>query len=132
MRLWHYKLIPVLPRQQLLGGWRECIAIIGSIKKHGTPNHLLVNYVMNYDLAMFYDYSREVAQEMIDRGYKVNLSKLDPLSSLESGSEVRLLHYLEHDSDYFKVCYYNLYEKYLRGGIAPLEWDKIASVNEDV
>lgn len=27
MRLWHKDLIEVLPRQQLLGQWRECCAI---------------------------------------------------------------------------------------------------------
>lgn len=29
MRLWHYKLIPYLPRQQLLGQHRECAALRG-------------------------------------------------------------------------------------------------------
>jgi uncharacterized protein (TIGR02328 family) len=29
MRLWHYKLIPYLPRQQLLGQHRECCALRG-------------------------------------------------------------------------------------------------------
>lgn len=27
MRLWHYKLIPVLPKEMLVSQWRECIAI---------------------------------------------------------------------------------------------------------
>ena len=27
MRLWHYKLIPALPKAQLISQWRECIAI---------------------------------------------------------------------------------------------------------
>ena len=27
MRLWHYKLIPVLPNKMLVSQWRECIAI---------------------------------------------------------------------------------------------------------
>ena len=29
MRLWHYKLIPYLPKKQLVSQWRECIAIMG-------------------------------------------------------------------------------------------------------
>lgn len=33
MRLWHYKLIPVLPKAQLISQWRECIAIKGNGKK---------------------------------------------------------------------------------------------------
>ncbi len=27
MRLWHYKLIPVLPNKMLVSQWRKCIAI---------------------------------------------------------------------------------------------------------
>lgn len=27
MRLWHYQLIPVLPKAMLVSQWRECIAI---------------------------------------------------------------------------------------------------------
>ena len=32
MRLWHTDLIPVLPKEQLVGQWRELSAIAGSIK----------------------------------------------------------------------------------------------------
>ena len=45
MRLWHKDLIDVLPNQQLVAQWRELSAIAGAIQKHGTPNHLLVNFV---------------------------------------------------------------------------------------
>ena len=48
MRLWHKELIPYLPRQQLLGQWRECCAIAKSIAETGTPNHVLVNKIMEY------------------------------------------------------------------------------------
>jgi len=46
MRLWHYKLIPHLPRQQLLGQHRECCAMRGKGwgKKHST-----VDYVFSHD-----------------------------------------------------------------------------------
>ena len=40
MRLWHYKLIPYLPKNQLLGQYRECCAIIKNIADNGTPNHI--------------------------------------------------------------------------------------------
>ena len=29
------------------------------------------------------------------------------------------------NADYFQICYYNLREKWLRGGIKAEEWDKI-------
>lgn len=33
MRLWHTSLIEVLPREQLVGCWRELSAIAGAIQK---------------------------------------------------------------------------------------------------
>jgi uncharacterized protein (TIGR02328 family) len=39
MRLWHKDLISVLPRQQLLGQWRECCLIARNIaeKRYTEP-----------------------------------------------------------------------------------------------
>ena len=56
MRCWHKDLIPVLPKQQLMGQWRECCLIARSIEKHGTPNHLLVNRIMDYPMDHFWTY----------------------------------------------------------------------------
>ena len=48
MRLWHYKLISKLPRQQLLGQHREVAALLGKcwLKPHST-----INYIFKYTLA---------------------------------------------------------------------------------
>lgn len=70
MRLWHIDLIPVLPREQLVAQWRECSAIAGAILKNGSPNHLLVNFVMNYPFDEFISYCYYVRQEMTKREYK--------------------------------------------------------------
>ena len=70
MRLWHKDLIDSLPRKQLLGQWRECCAIIKNIKEKGTPNHLLVNKIMDYDLKHFYTYGLYVFIETEHRDYK--------------------------------------------------------------
>ena len=43
MRLWHKNLITYLPTKQLVGQWRECSAICGSIIKHCHVNHPIVN-----------------------------------------------------------------------------------------
>ena len=48
MRLWHKYLIPYLPKQQLLGQWRECCCIARNININGTPNHILVNKIIDY------------------------------------------------------------------------------------
>ena len=53
MRLWHTSLIPVLPREQLVAQWRELSAIAGKIQLNGTPNHVLVNFIMDYDFNHF-------------------------------------------------------------------------------
>lgn len=64
MRLWHYKLIPVLPNKMLVSQWRECIAIKRQWEK-GTLNHRLVSYIKNYDKEYFLEYLNIVIYEMI-------------------------------------------------------------------
>ena len=53
MRLWHQDLLPLLPRQQLLGQHRECCALRG--KGWGKP-HGVVNYVFEHPLETLEDY----------------------------------------------------------------------------
>lgn len=77
MRLWHIDLIEVLPRQQLIAQWRECCCIARNIWEHGTPNHLLVNKILNYDISDFYSYSVLVLNEMEKRGYKPDRNRLE-------------------------------------------------------
>lgn len=69
MRLWHYKLIPHLPRQQLLGQHRECCALRG---KGWGRKHSTVDYVFEHSYRYLYDYHVEIMLEMIRRGYHVN------------------------------------------------------------
>lgn len=70
MCLWHSSLISVLPREQLVGQWRECSSIAGAIQKNGTPNHILVNFVLDYDYDHFISYTYYVRAEMTKRGYR--------------------------------------------------------------
>ena len=74
MRLWHQALIHYLPRQQLLGQYRECCAWRGNGWR---KKHSVVDYVFKYDLAHLYQYHLKVMEEMIDRGYKVNINWYD-------------------------------------------------------
>ena len=53
MRLWHKDLIKALPQQHIVAQWRELSAIAGAIQKSGTPNHILVNFVLDYDYDHF-------------------------------------------------------------------------------
>lgn len=134
MRLWHKDLIPVLPKQQLIAQWRECCCIARNIAVKGTPNHLLVNDILNYDWEHFDTYCFCVREEMLKRGYKISKKSLD---NFESNFEKAKPYFgrvplkcLEiyghwHIDRYLRQCYYNLQEKYDCGGISKEEWDKI-------
>ena len=125
MRLWHKDLIPYLPRQQLLAQWRELCAIAGSIAKKGTPNHLLVNKVLKYDIRCFINYSGIVIGEIKSRGYKINKKSYERFlqniktkmynwtSPFDYGEE---LYHGWHNGRYLRQCLFNLQEKYDCGG----------------
>lgn len=125
MRLWHKDLISILPRQQLLSQWRECCCIAKNIAEKGTPNHILVNKIMDYPKKHFEAYAYLVYTEMKRRGYKVNkecFTKYYPFYIWQRKSE---LYKGWHDERYLKQCYHNLEEKYDCGGISEAEWKNI-------
>lgn len=128
MRLWHSSLIKVLPREQLVAAWRELSAISGSIQKNGTPNHLLVNFVLDYDYDHFISYAYYVREEMAQRGYRTINSVWEKITSLKSNYTILPLEAIypeKMNTVYLNICYYNLYEKYLCGGIKQEDWNKI-------
>ena len=115
MRLWHTSLIPVLPREQLVAAWRELSAIAGKIQLNGTPNHVLVNFVMDYDFDHFISYAHYIRQEMTARKYRTMNSVWEKIVSLKPNWQLLPLEevYKNKMNDfYLTVCYYNLYEKY--------------------
>ena len=69
MRLWHYKLIPVLPKKQLVSQWRECISIKRKWEQN-KPDSPLIMYVRNYDKIYFMNYVIELVTEMDNRKIK--------------------------------------------------------------
>ena len=110
MRLWHKDLIDVLPKSQLVSQWRELNSIFDK-----QDNHILINYIYNYPKSYLYTYSQLVIDEFSRRGYKIN--KWDNYNNyFENCHEVNYnLSFDEHNKEYFKMCYYNLKEKYIRG-----------------
>ena len=115
MRLWHTNLISALPREQLVAQWRELSAIAGKIQLNGTPNHVLVNFVTDYDFDHFISYAYYIRQEMTARKYRTMNSVWDKIVSLKPYWTLLPLEevYKNKMSDfYLTVCYYNLYEKY--------------------
>lgn len=128
MRLWHKDLIKVLPKQQLLGQWRELACIAKNIKEKSTPNHILVNKIMNYDLDHFCNYAIYVSNEMGNRGYKINEKVAHNIDNITEHHTIITLQNLFpswHNDKYLKQCLYNLQEKYDCGGISEEEWQKI-------
>lgn len=132
MRLWHKDLISVLPRQQLLGQWRECCCIAKSIHDKGSPNHLLVNKIMDYPIEQFIRYAMYVQWYMLNRGYKLDFEKFtkyfdfvyeDYYNILNIGIEDVFIDW--HNDRYLAQCFYNLQEKYDCGGITDEEWGVI-------
>ena len=125
MRLWHESLIPVLPRQQLLGQHRECCALRGN--GWGKP-HSVVNYVFKYSRVKLVLYHIEVMNEMKRRGYNVDEAWYDfnyRGKVCEPDSDVYVAEgmcdcemdivfrplYSEHNNTYFGECVRNLRDK---------------------
>lgn len=137
MRLWHIELLPVLPRQQLVGQWRECHLIGKEILFTGTPNHILVDPIMDYPIEEFAIYWLEVRNEMLRRGYNVDERPLiefckDKNVSIDYIINEYILNNKQlsifdgwHNTRYFKQCVFNLQEKYDRGGMSEDEWKLI-------
>ena len=138
MRLWHKDLIEVLPRQQLLAQWRECCCIARNIAVNDTPNHILVNKIMDYPNYHFYNYAKLVQAEMQRRRYSCDFNKFTQWFDLYSGNgyPIRTIKIISkqdifkywHTKRYLTQCYYNLQEKYDCGGISEDEWSKVAQM----
>ena len=121
MRLWHKDIIPYLPKTQLLGLWRELNSIFVN-----EDEHILINYIYEYNKIHLYRYTICVMNEMVRRGIKIKnpynffsyfanedfiYSKL-PLEDLIELEEVFEKH---HNDRYLMQCFHNLQEKYDRG-----------------
>lgn len=145
MRLWHKDMIHYLPQQQLLGQWRELCLIGSLLAKDHTPNHILVNPILDYEPEHFEYYCDLVISEMLSRGFQITEQSLMRLQMdvrawrIFLGAEIPF-NYIElnwgmqldgevfngwHNKRYLRQCYYNLEEKYDRGGIPEKEWMKI-------
>lgn len=130
IRLWHYKLLSGLPKNQLVAQLRECVAIAKNIKENGTPNHILVNKIMDYDLEEFRKYCNMVIYEMVcERSYKVSEKTIDKLEeyidfNVDSSCINDTIFKNWHNVRYANQCYSNLEEKYDCKGLTEDEWSK--------
>ena len=125
MRLWHYKLIPFLPKSQLLAQWRELNSIFKKQDKH-----ILINYVYDYSKIALCCYCYHVIDEMAKRGYKIKSYKnqLEYFQKADENNKLKIKYkFEEHDDEYLTICYWNLREKYIRGqkDFTKEIWDKL-------
>lgn len=113
MRLWHYKLLPYLPKSQLIAQWRELNSIFKKQDKH-----ILINYIYNYKKSDLYNYSLSVILEMDLRGYKIKSldNYYDFFGDMIGDTDIYIdVFKSHHDERYLIQCFYNLQEKYDRG-----------------
>lgn len=125
MRLWHYKLLPVLPNKMFISQWRECIAIKRQWEK-GTLKHRLVSYVMDYNRSSFFRYVECVRDELCDRHINFRDKywfEIMDFCNIDNDNKYKI--YSEHNDRYLRQCYYNLQEKADRGIISKEEWELI-------
>ena len=111
MRLWHYELIPYLPKSQLLAQWRELNSIFAKEDKH-----VLINYIYEYPKTHLWSYTELVLAEMFARDY--NVRTFDKMHHYFQNTPDDLIEKpfdKHHDDLYLTICYYNLYEKFMRG-----------------
>lgn len=145
MRLWHKDLLSCLPTQQLVSQWRECCAIAMKLNSEDhSPNHILVNRILDYDPKHFYEYTNIVIEQFSLRGYNLADKALVDFQKNYTGWVNWLKTELPWrvgdvmvpredvyanwmDKRYLRQCYYNLEEKYDCGGIPEKEWDKVIS-----
>lgn len=127
MRLWHESLIEVLPRQQLLGQWRE----LNSVYKK-EDKHILINFIYEYPKKDLLLYSLKVILTMQRRGYNINLKNFIDYFQIKDYKEMQKIllsnaktFVKKMNKRYLLQCYYNLQEKYDCGGITEKQWNKI-------
>lgn len=68
MRLWNYELIKnnLLPNSQAVAQWRELNSIFRK-----QDNHILINYIYNYNKETLKNYTKLVVLDLWDRDYNI-------------------------------------------------------------
>lgn len=124
MRLWHYEILPYLPKGQLLSQWKELNTMFVAQNKHILWNYA---YTCSFQKQNLYHYSLYVIKEMINRGYKINsydnmynyfkdrISYEEFVSNLQHLDTLDFKPYVDYHNDrYLLQNFFNLQEKYDR------------------
>lgn len=110
MRLWHYKLLPYLPKNQILGQHRECCALrgLGWGKKH-----YIVDYVFIHPFRMLSQYHKAVMNRIENANplwyiWYYRGKKSESILPAPNSNEIYYEHYPEHNDNYLSICLHNL------------------------
>ena len=130
MRIWSKKLITsdVLPTKQLKAMRYE---LGDMIKQYPNIKNPLVKFANNYDCLYLWEYFEQVIFQCELRGINMNKSYNKKITDIAVSKSSGTYDYskdytfLEDNSDYLKICYWNLYEKAIREAITNEEWKKI-------
>lgn len=123
MRLWHTDLISVLPRQQMIGQWRELNSIYKNQNKH-----ILINFVYDKPKVDLSNYSARVMREMENRCYNIDHTNFHNYFKPEDIVYMQKPFSEKMDDKYLTECYFNLMEKHDCGGMSDEEWEKVDKV----
>lgn len=134
MRLWYSEMFSngSIPSAQLCSQWRELIAIKRKICLCGTPEHRLVNSVLDYNIIDFKNYTRLIYDEMCNRDYKVNINLLNEITMWKCdlfNNERQPCGYDDWlEGRWLETSIYNLQEKAIVGIVPYDEWVKLYDV----
>jgi uncharacterized protein (TIGR02328 family) len=117
VRLWHRALLPFLPQGQLLSQKREVDLMFRDYLEGRKTNHILINYVWEYDISHLISYYVLLEEEFKRRGYTFNKKTLSKVlvksgNFVEYTSEPFPYH---HNGRYLIQNFFNLEEKFDRG-----------------
>ena len=132
MRIWHHKLIPYLPTDQLKAMRYE---LGDMIQQYPNTKNRLVSYANGYSIIFLGTYFGKVCVECEKRGIKCSSSYNNKIYGLvfEKGNNLFANYRFNEDTDeYLRICLMNLYEKHIRGIIPDEEWKIIEERFGDV
>lgn len=92
---------------------------------------MLVNFVLDYPFDHFISYAKLIREEMTRRKYRTMQSVFDKIVSLKPDWKEMPFEeiYKEKMNDvYLSICFYNLYEKILCGGIKEPDASRILAL----
>lgn len=114
MRLWHYEMISILPKNILIKLWHDCEAIGSNLERKGTTGDVKCDRILDFHRGEFEAYCTRIHNTMIFRRCKIN-NKLGQLLFARIKDNADKFHPSDivtvgvyknwHDLDYFDLCY---------------------------